>query len=355
MHEIRADGISLAFRPESGIIDDLVINCEGAKDLRPLHRAPWLGTGETLPDEVALVEQRLAGDFFCAPFGKTSPDIPIHGWAANGTWEKANERSANGAVTATYQLHESIEGARLTKHLTLRPGHPVVYQSHVFEGGSGTMPVAHHAMLHLPGTARLSFSSKASGLTPRSALETDPKRGRSVLAYPQKISSLETLRREDGGLSDASLYPFDLGHEDLVILVEKPGTKLGWSAALAKTDGFLFFALKDAALLPHTVLWMSNGGRFYPPWNGRHHAVIGIEEASLDHRLIDDPELAAKGLALARDRTTTIRYALGAIPAPEGWTSIRDIRLDAGKLIVSDASGETRSVPFWTEHFDGLR
>jgi hypothetical protein len=355
MDTLSTDGISLAFRRESGIIDDLVINCTGGKDLRPLHRAPWLSSGETLPDGVAPVEQRLAGDFFCAPFGRTSPDMPIHGWAANGTWEKEGvERSTTGSVTATYHLPQSIAGARLTKHLTLRAGHPIVYQAHVFEGGSGNIPVAHHAMLHLPGTARLSFSSKASGLTPEKALETDPERGRSVLAYPQKISSLATLRRADGGTSDASLYPFDRDHEDLVILVEKPGTRLGWSAALAKADGFLFFALKDATLLPHTILWMSNGGRFYPPWNSRHHAVIGIEEASLDHRLISDPQLGAKGLPLASDKTTIIRYALGAIPAPQNWTSIRDIRLGANEVTLTDASGDTRAVPFWTEHFKGL-
>src|SRR4029453_16642799 len=118
MDTISTDGISLTFRPESGIIDDLVIACEGARELRPLHRAPWLSSGETLPDEVALVESRLAGDFFCAPFGRTSPDVPIHGWAANGTWEKAaRERAATGAVTATYKLREAVDGAELTKHL----------------------------------------------------------------------------------------------------------------------------------------------------------------------------------------------------------------------------------------------
>src|SRR5262245_9301773 len=138
MDTISSDGISLTFRPESGIIDDLVIACAGAKELRPLHRAPWLGSGESLPDEVAPVERRLAGDFFCAPFGRTSPDIPIHGWAANGTWDKVDVgRKASDAVIATYRLRERVEGAELTKHLTLSPNHPIVYQRHVFEGGTG--------------------------------------------------------------------------------------------------------------------------------------------------------------------------------------------------------------------------
>ena len=354
MDTIGTDGITLTFRPESGIIDDLVIDCAGAKALRPLHKAPWVRNGETLPKEVAPVETRLAGDFFCAPFGKTSPDIPIHGWAANGTWEKSGtERTANGGVTQTYALREKVEGASLTKHLTLSPGHPVVYQRHVFTGGAGNIPVAHHAMIHVPGGARLSFSRKASGFTIKSALETNPARGRSVLLYPQRFSSLTKVKRADGGESDVSLYPFDKGHEDLVIMNEAPGAKLGWSAAVAPREGFVFFALKDAAILPHTVLWMSNGGRNYTPWNSRHHAVIGIEEASLDHRLIDDPQDGDKGFALGKDRTTSVRYALGAIPAPEGWTMIRDIALAPDKITLTDASGDKREVPFLGRHFEG--
>jgi len=152
-------------------------------------------------------------------------------------------------------------------------------------------------------------------------------------------------------LSDASLYPFDTGHEDLIIMTETPGTKLGWSAALAQAEGFLFFALKDTALLPHTVLWMSNGGRSYTPWNSRHRAVIGIEEASLDYRLIKDPKDGPAGLALAKDRATTVRYALGAIPAPKNWTAVKDIQLGKDQLTLIDASGDKRIVPFLAGFF----
>ncbi|MGE0004672.1 MAG: hypothetical protein AB7S92_03690 [Parvibaculaceae bacterium] len=353
MDIISTEGISLAFRREGGIIDDLVIACAGAKDLRPLHRAPWVRAGEELPATVAPVERRLAGDFFCAPFGKTSADMPIHGWAANGDWDEAGtERTAAGAVTVSYRLRQAVEGARLVKHLTLHPGHPVLYQRHVFEGGLGHVPVAHHAMIHVPGGARLSFSGKASCFTPAAALETDPGRGRSVLLYPQRFAALASVRRADGGSSDLRLYPFDRDHEDLVIMSEAPGARLGWSAALAPAQGFLFFAVKDAPALPHTVLWMSNGGRSYAPWNGRHRAVIGIEEASLDHRLIEDPRDGASGLALGGDgRTATVRYALGAVPAPAGWTEVADIRLGRDGITLVDAGGDERRVPFLSTHF----
>ena len=359
MDTIAADGISLAFDPECGVIDRLVIDVPGG-ELRPLHRAPWLDNGETLPAHIAPVERRLAGDFFCAPFAQATQDVPIHGWAANGNWESAGMvGSPDRSLTATYRLRQTIAGARLTKHLTLRATHPVVYQSHVFEGGEGHIPVAHHAMLHVPGGARLSFSPKGEGRTPPAAPETDPARGRSILAYPQRFDALTAVRRADLSVADASFYPFDRRHEDVLVLSEVPGAVLGWSAALARQDGFLFFALKDARLLPHTVLWMSNGGRDYPPWNGRHLAVIGIEEGAVGFHLPaghcgdDDVSGVAlpTGLSLDESRTTTIRYAFGAIPAPQDWTRVSDIRVAADLLTLTDTSGDTRTVPFLGEHF----
>ena len=36
--------------------------------------------------------------------------------------------------------------------------------------------------------------------------------------------------------------------------------------------------LKNPAQLPVTMLWFSNGGRSYAPWNGRHRDVLGVED-----------------------------------------------------------------------------
>ena len=357
MDKIAADGITVAFNPQGGIIDDLVIESAGGPTLRPLHRAPWVRDGEILPDHVAPVERRLAGDFFCAPFGVATAEVAIHGWAANGDWEsEGTTTAAGGTVTAAYRLRQPIDGARLTKRIKLHPGHPVVYQEHVFEGGSGRLPVAHHAMLHVPGGAQLSFSKKIGGGTPATALETDPAKGRSILAYPQKFEVLSSVRRADGQNIDASFYPFDRSHEDLIMMSEAPGAKLGWSAALAAKDGFLFFAVKDAAVLPQTILWMSNGGRYYTPWNSRHLAVIGIEEGAADLGISLDTAGAKRdqpsGITLGGN--VAIRYAFGAIPAPRGWTRVNDIAVEAGKITLTDEGGDSRTLAFLGDHFSDV-
>ena len=351
MDHISAKGISVRFDPQGGVIDDVAIEFDSIT-LHPMHRAPWLAAGEALPDHVAPVERKLAGDFFCAPFGRSAPDVPIHGPSANGLWRGSNQiRSADGSVSARYELSGSIHGARLVKEITLRPGQPIVYQRHVFEGGSGHIPVAHHAMIRVPDGAALSFSPKAYGRTTNTALETDPARGRSLLKYPQRIETLAQVALADGGSVDASAYPFAERHEDFIALVEQEGARIGWSAALAAKDGFLFFALKDAAALPETLLWMSNGGRDYAPWSGRHTCVLGIEEAATSFHVNGEragghDERHATGVSLGAGAKTVIRYAFGAIPAPAGWMRIADIQLGDSQIVLKDVSGAVKEVGF---------
>lgn len=356
---LSVQGLTIYVDPRGGRIDEMIIETPGAKQpLRPLHRTPWVEHPEELPESVAPVERHLAGDFFCAPFA-SQPGQPIHGWTANGTWlTESIATDAENAVSARYRLQQTVQGARVEKTLTLRPGHPFLYQSHRFEGGTGHLPIAHHAMIHVPGGARLSFSGKRFGVTANAPPESDPARGRSLLAYPQRFDRLSQVAMSDGITVDATRYPFADGHEDIAVLTEV-GPGIGWSAALAAADGFLFFAIKDSRRLPETVLWMSNGGRDYAPWFGRHTHVLGIEEAAtschVNGRFESSPGTDSHGLplglALAATETAEIRYGFGAIPVPKGWSRISDIRLGPASLTLCDIGGGEQTLPFHGAHF----
>lgn len=363
---IAFDRVAFDFHPAGGSLHHVRFNDDDGRVVSPLHTAPWVGSQEALPAELSLVERQLSGDFFCAPFGVNTDEIPIHGWSANGHWQRdADSGSAQpdtaGKLSIRYRLEETISGARVTKTLTLHRDHPVLYQRHSFEGGDAHLPVAHHAMVRAPGGAALNFSPKQGGSTPSVALETDPSRGRSILAYPQTFASLGEVRGYDGQRFDAAFYPFADAHEDLLVLAEAtPLPALAWSTVLAQHDGFLFFAIKDPLTLPETILWMSNGGRDYPPWSGRHTAVLGIEEAATayhceGHARTDSPGLSCRGLrtglTLTPSRTRHICYAFGAIPAPTGWTGISAIHIDATALRIESTCGKSVSVAFDASHF----
>ena len=69
---VSAEGISFGFDPGFGLLDGFAVEDRG-KTVAPLHRAPWVGTGEALPPGAAPHLAKLGGDFFCAPFaGRTA-------------------------------------------------------------------------------------------------------------------------------------------------------------------------------------------------------------------------------------------------------------------------------------------
>lgn len=353
--------VSFDFDRHGGMIKNFTVASQPSATIKPLHTAPWaLDPRETF-DDISLVEQKLSGDFFCAPFGGGG-EGPIHGNTANGLWSlllPARDNAPDDAISATYQLREKVKGAVVTKQFELRAGDPLLYQRHQFQGGEGHLPIGHHAMICVPGGASLSFSEKQFSATPVQAPEPDASRGASLLKYPQKIDGLGPLQTRSGEPVDIYNYPFADNHEDLVIMAERPTARLGWTAALAQQDGFLFFSIKDATVLPETLLWMSNGGRNYAPWLGRHKHVLGIEEVATSchnngtfaSAIERSPDGLPQGLTLSPGKVSTINYAFGAIAPPSGWTKVSDIEINAGHLVLVDVSGETRSVPFHGTHF----
>ena len=352
-------GVSVDFNPVGGNLWNFCVQADDGGKIKPLHTAPWARDANTLGNEIALVERQLSGDFFCAPFGAVE-GLPIHGWSANGNWQRlAAQTEQDGTLTHSYQLTQPIFNATVKKSLTLKPNHPFLYQLHQFTGGSGHLPIAHHAMLHVPGGSKLSFSPRQRGVTPKLSPESVPGRGHSMLAYPQVFEKLSAVRTSDMRTIDLTEYPNAEGHEDIVVLAGPKNVETAWSAVLAKRDGFLFLAVKDARTLPETVLWMSNGGRHYAPWDSRHTAVLGIEEAatschhtqSFGSQPSVSPLGLASGLNLDSKACHNIRYCFGAVAAPNGWEEVVGVEIESESLIVTDVSGETIILPFDATHF----
>ena len=353
---VAAEGISLTLDLAVGHIRSLAIDCANRR-LNPLHTAPWV-------EDKAIVDDRdippglkfLSGDFFCAPFGTSDvEEAPGHGWPANSGWRFLNEERQGGKTTARFVLERHVMGARLTKEMTLRDGHPFVYQRHVFEGGRSAISIASHAMTRFAGEGRLSFSPKAFGELPATQQETDPKRGRSRFARSIRFSDLSKLPLADGGSVDLHHYPVAERHEDFVALVEKEDALLGWTAAFRPDAGDIVLSLKNPSDFPVTFLWFSNGGRDYPPWNSRHFGVLGIEEgraylaaghaASIAPNPLSDSGIATS-LSLKPDGSVSVRHVIGGVPLPGGWAAIHSIEARNGKLRMTNTEGETVEHPF---------
>ncbi|NAZ36202.1 hypothetical protein [Rubellimicrobium sp. CFH 75288] len=348
---LRAAGIAATFDPSLGLLASFSVTA-GGRTVSPLHRAPWVDSGEALPPDLPPHLARLGGDFLCAPFAASEEGSPMHGWTANAPWTLLHQ--APGLLRAA--LSRPVCGATVLKELVLLDGHPFVYQRHLFLGGEGRVPVANHANLALPRGAIIRTSPKAFWETPARPQEEDPARGRSALLYPARTGDPRAFPCADGGTADLLRYPWAPRHEDFVVAVEEPGRALGWTAVTILGTGTLFLSLRDPRALPMTMLWHSNGGRDYPPWSGRHVGCLGVEEgaAAAMLGLTSEGGLPGPGaLRLHPAGTAETRHAIGAIPWPEG-EPVADVALRGSSLSVTGEGGTSRTLPFREGFFGAL-
>jgi len=350
---IGAKGISVSLDLAVGHISAMEVEADG-RVLKPLHRAPWVGSPrESLPETLPEGTVRLSGDFLCAPFSTSDVEAaPLHGWPANSAWDVVENGAIAGGWRAVFRLRRKVMGATIDKVFTLRDGHPFLYQEHIFSGGSGAISVAHHPMTVMQGGGRLAFSPKRMAVSPPTPPEPDPARGRSMLAYPARATDLTRFPLAAGGTTDLTDYRMEDRREDFITLVEADHGGPGWAAIARRAEQDLVLVLKNPAELPVTMLWFSNGGRDYAPWSGRHIGVLGVEDGrtAVGHAdsLSDNwlkHEGVATAFALAEGRSVSFRHVIGAAPfaeaePPSGLETAPD------RLRVLVAGGAARELPF---------
>ncbi|WP_417269779.1 hypothetical protein [Celeribacter sp.] len=342
---IKAGACEVAIDPALGNIRRFLV-----KGREILHTAHWVGT-EAAPMAGALIDQHLAGDFFAAPFGASDViDAPNHGWSANSPWSGVARSQDDDHAEISLMLDSDVMEATITKTLGLKDGQAVLYQTHEISGGQGDLTFAHHPMFRMEAGGHLAFSPKRVALTTAPALEPA-----HLLAYPARSTNLSAFPSRDGGVFDLTRFPSADGHEDFVTLVEAEGATLGWTALTRSAEGDIIVVLKDARVAPVTMLWLSNGGRDYAPWDGRHTGVLGIEDGcaagALGHAAASgDNAIAAEGVATAltldADMRHTMRHAIAVFDAPDGFGPVADVTIEGDVLQVRGACGETLQMAF---------
>lgn len=336
-HEICAE-----FDPSIGLLKRFIVT-DNAHTISPLHTAPWVDSNEVIPANAAPHLAKLGGDFFCAPFGATESSSPLHGWPPNSPW--IIETKGKNFITA--RLGQRVFGAELMKELTLKPGHPFVYQRHTFIGGLGQVSVANHANVSLPNGGYIRTSPKFQWRTPPDPLETDPTRGRSSLAYSAQAVDPKIFPTKNG-TADLTKFPWMPRHEEFVAGLEKPGNTFGWTAITRPSENDLFLSLRNTSILPMTMFWHSNGGRDYAPWSGRHTGCLGVEEGAAARKFNIDPETRLSGpgeIQLTPESTVVIPQVIGAIHWPSG-SGVKAIEARETDLKITGEDGDVRYVLF---------
>jgi hypothetical protein len=326
------------------------------RKLRPYSVAPW-AEEPTEPSLLPLLKA-LRGDFFCLPFGGNATPFgrerhPVHGETANARWRCRSLETKAGRTCLHLSLVPKVRPGRVDKRIWLMDGQNTIYSQHVVSGMSGPMNLGHHAMLKFPdapGSGLVATSRFVYGQVFPGALEQPEEGGYSCLKAGAEFRSLQKVPTLDGGTTDLSRYPARRGFEDLVMLVSAAKGPLAWTAVTFPRDRYVWFALKDPRVLRGTIFWLSNGGRHYAPWNGRHLGVLGLEEVTsyfhvgLAESARKNP-LSRKGyptcVTLNPRKPLVVNYIMGVAAIPAGFDRVAAIQpTRAGEAIVlKSASG----------------
>ncbi len=249
-------------------------------------------------------------------------------------------------------MDQMVRLGSATKRIELRNGETNVYLRHTLSGMTGPMCPGHHAMIKCPDGA-----SGHIGLSPYRAGQVFPDQfedptigGYSALKKGAKFKDLGEVPLISGELTDVTRYPARDGFEDLVMVTARDRQKPAWSTISFPEQGYLWFSLRDVHVLKSTVLWMSNGGRHYAPWNGRHRRVIGIEDvtANFHYGLAESakPNERSKAslpthLRLNPRKPTAVNYIMGIVPIPKNFDGVKTIRFKCGEITLVAKSGAT--------------
>jgi hypothetical protein len=325
----------------------------------PLAVAPW-AEEKLAPDTPALL-RALRGDFFCAPFGGNGTEWrgerhPPHGETANASWRLKRFVRGTDRVTLHATLRLKVRPGTAEKFITLIDGHTAVYQRHLLTG-RGPLSVGHHALVKFPDTAGsgvVSTSRFVHAQVLPDYFERPENRGYQALKPDAVFRALERVPLLAGGTTDVARFPARRGFDDLVMLTADPKLPFAWTAVTFAKERYVYFALRDPRVLRHTILWISNGGRHYAPWNGRHTSVMGIEDTtSYFHyglaESVKPNSLNRRGLpttlALQGRKPTAVNYLIAVAAIPAGFDRVRTIRALNGGVELVAASGKRAACP----------
>jgi len=325
----------LELDPVGATIADAVF-CIDHRQVRPFFKNPWRHD----PCEMDNLTRHLGGEWPCVPFGVAHPpqgmpadwrcDAPgpdryqadwhpadwhqhAHGFGAHSVWSLIQQDTQTALAEITYPETSPVTGLRRCVRLVSET--EIQLDLEIDARRDAKIPVGLHPVLSLAnaaqGTALLEVAGEQTAWTfPQ---EVEPER--SHLQPDQRNVPLSSLLRSDGAPVDASCLPFPTPSEDLVLL-SAPGGRV----TLVRPDlGYRVDVQWNDSDLPSCLLWLSNRGRDYAPWNGRVCAV-GIEpvaaafDLGIQHSISANTPLARHGIRnfveLSEGETWKTSYAI---------------------------------------------
>jgi hypothetical protein len=353
-----SDQVEVAVTEIGGHVAPVTFYRKDKKTVQPYYISPWQDEKHATMPAPVLVP--LRGDFFCLPFGGNTDAVdgenhPPHGEIVGNKWTSVGVKKATKVTTLTLAIDTKIRRGRVTKELSLVDGQNVVYSRHTIEGFAGKAPLGHHATLAMPdkeGAVRIATSAFRFGMTCPS-LFGNPRDGEYQSLLPgARWTDLTQVPVWAKGLPNADLtrLPARYGFADLVQIINEPWTKTdgpAWTTATNAEAGYVWFSLKDPAVLGTTVFWIENHGRHGHPWNGRNNC-LGLEDVTSHFAdglgaSMRENTLTREGVKTAVElkggEPFTINYIQGVVKVPAGFDVVESLEFGPGTVKFNSAGG----------------
>ncbi len=337
---------------------------DSAQPVRPYYISPWQDEAPSKMPAPVLVT--LRGDFFCMPFGGNTDEVagekhPPHGEIVGDAWHLAGTKKTGDVTTLTLGIETKIRKGRVTKELSLVDGQNVVYSRNTIEGFAGRVPLGHHATLAMPekeGAVRIATSAFRFGMTCPSLFSDPKQREYQALLPGAKWTDLAKVPAawKDAPDADLTRLPARYGYADLIAIANESWVKTNgpaWTAATFADAGYVWFSLKDPAVLRTTVFWMENHGRHGHPWNGRNNC-LGLEDvtayfadglaASTRENLLTK-EGVETAITLSADKPTAVNYIQGVVKIPDGFKNVKTLEFAPGQVTFISVTGKRVTAP----------
>jgi len=282
-----APRVSGAVRPLGAMLADCRFDLGGGRLVDPFAAAPWAGEAG-LPDDLPGILAGLSGEWPCVPFGMPSPppalpadwtvdrapvvDPEPHGHGANSDWTLMAEKAGGVLAAIGYPAPHPVRWLERTVRADERAA-AIDVSLTVHVRRDTVLPIGVHPTFRLPDDPRGAGLVLAGDDVRAWTFPIDAEPGASRFAPDRRaVSPRAVPNRDGGGTSDLSALDLTGASEDLVLLTGLPGR----IALDNRAEGWRATLTWDAAVLPSCLIWISNGGRRFAPWNGRFRA-IGIE------------------------------------------------------------------------------
>jgi len=284
---------SLDLHSAGGMLGGVALK-DGARTLRPFYEAPWIGEA-ALPDEPTLLDQ-LRSEFPCIPFG--SPSYPVervidswkqsvtppaaadptldasdsllHGYVCVGSWKLIRQTDSSIEIAVDYPAGSAI--SRVSRVVSADGDAPALDFSVTIEARKkARRPMGVHPNLALPsvpGKFRIEPGEFQFGVVHPAGPEPGVSRAKPGALF----ENLANVSMRENGSARFDRLPFEYATEEIVELCGIDG-----SVKLYDDEAKAAYRLTwDASILPSLLLWISNRGRSYPPWNSRN-VCVGVE------------------------------------------------------------------------------